>query len=144
MASIGEQILERALAAITASGMAAGSVFRSREIGLPRSAAPAINIKPKDEPVTRQGQFTDQNALEVDFEIYTRGDPWDTLADPLYTQLQQVLTSDVQLLALCSEVRRLRRGFEGQEADFTAGILTVTYRFTFLTSATDVSVGPRP
>ncbi len=144
MPSIGEQILARACAALLNATPAGANVFRSREIGLTRAQAPAIVLRPKDEPSSRMGQFTDQGGLELDAEIFARGDPWDQLADAVYVPMHQVLTTDAQLLALCSDVRRIHRSFEGQEADLTAGTLTVSYRFIFLTSATDVSVGPKP
>lgn len=145
MASIGEQILARAQAALIAAATPAGSeVHRSWEIGVTRSNAPTIAIKPKDEPSNRQGQFTDQAGLEVDFEIFARGEPWDTQADSVYVPMHRVLTTDAALAALCSDVRRMHRSFEGAEADLTAGVLTVSYRFIFLTSATDASAGPKP
>ncbi len=144
MPSIGEQLLARALVALTGATPAGANVFRTREIGLTRAEAPAIVIVPKDEPSARMGQFTDKSELEVEFQIFSRGDPWDSLADAVYVPLHAVVMTDAALRALCSDVRRLQRGFEGQEADRTAGTLTVTYRFTFLTAATDVSVGPKP
>ena len=144
MPSIGEQILVRAQLALAGATSAGTNVFRSREIGLTRGQAPAIVIVPKDEPSTRMGQFTDKSELDVEFQIFSRGDPWDSLADAVYVPVHAVVTTDAALLALCTDVRRIQRRFEGQEADLTAGTLTVTYRFTFLTAATDVSVGPKP
>ena len=145
MASLGEQILARAAAALVAAATPAGvNVFRSMEMGLTRADAPTITVRPKDEPSDNLGQFTDKAVLEVDFEIYARGEPWETQADSVYVPLHRVLTTDAQLQALTSNIRRVHRSFEGQEADLTAGMLTVTYRFTYLSCATDVSVGPKP
>ena len=145
MPSIGEQILARAQAVLVAAATPAGErVFRTWEIGLTRAEAPSITVRPKDEPSQAFGQFTDRSDLEVEFEIYARGEPWDTQADTVYVPLHTVITTDAQLKSLCSDIRRIHRSFEGQEADLTAGMLTVTYRFVFLSCATDVSVGPKP
>ena len=71
---------------------------------------------------------TDKNLLDVDIEIFTRGDPWDSLADPIDTAAHTVLMTNATLQALIIDIRRISEAFEGQEADRTAGTLTVRYR----------------
>jgi hypothetical protein len=156
-ASIGERLLARAQVALLATNAtpAGSNVFRAREIGITRGVSPGIVIAAKDEPADRFGDDADRNELEADFQIFARevlGDAsksitaqsWETVADAVYVPLHAILTTDTQLLALCSRVRRIERTFEGEEADLTAGVLTVKYHFTFLTAATDVTVGPKP
>ncbi len=46
---------------------------------------------------------------------------------------------DAQLAALIGDLRRVSETFEAQEADRTAGTLTVRYRTVFLTRANDIS-----
>jgi hypothetical protein len=156
MASIGEQILARAQAALLAASTPAGqNVFRSREIGITRGISPAIVIAAEDEPAEPFGDDADKNMLEAQLQIFARevladsstntaAQPWETVADSVYVPMHAILTTDSQILALCARVRRIERSFGGEEADLTAGVLTVKYRFTFLTAATDVTVGPKP
>jgi hypothetical protein len=101
-ASIGEQILARAAAALTGSTPAGARVFRDREIGLTRGDTPAIVISAKDEPAEPFGDFVDHNALEAEFQVYARGEPWETVADSVYAPMHAIVTTDAQLLALCS------------------------------------------
>jgi hypothetical protein len=68
-------------------------------------------------------------------EIFVRGDPWDSLADPVDVAAHAALMGDAQLPTIVSDLRRIGEAFEAQEADRTAGTLTVRYRATFLTQA---------
>jgi hypothetical protein len=101
------------------------------------------------------GDFTDRNMLEAEFQIFAR----EVLADSSEHRCA-ALGDGGRRRSMCRCTRSspttrscwpcapgcavIERTFEGQEADLTAGVLTVKYRFTFLTAATDVTVGPKP
>lgn len=93
---------------------------------------------PRGNNLGRVATNVDQNQFDMAIEIFTRGDPWDSLADPVDQAAHALLMADVQLNALASDIRRISEVFESQEADRTAGVLTVHYRVTFLTAAGDI------
>lgn len=137
--SIREQILARLNVALTAASPGGAQVFRSREVSITRAISPALVIMPQDNPINRQATMADKNQLEVALEIFVRGDPWDSLADAVDVPMHAIVMNDAQLLALVASVRRIGESFNGQEADRTAGTLTVRYLFTFLTNAADIT-----
>jgi len=137
--SIREQILTRLNAALSAAPPGGAQVFRSREVSITRATSPALVIMPQDNPINRQATMADKNQLEVALEIFVRGDPWDSLADAVDVPMHAIVMNDAQLLALVASVRRIGESFNGQEADRTAGTLTVRYLFTFLTNAADIT-----
>lgn len=137
--SLREQALVRIAAALTAASPGAAQVFRSREVSITRNVSPAIVIVPKTNPIDRMAAAVDKHHFEVALEIFTRGDPWDSIADPVDVAAHAVMMTDSQLWSLVSDVRRVGEEFEGQEADRTAGTLTVRYRLTFLANAADIS-----
>jgi hypothetical protein len=141
MASLREQILDRIKVALAAAAPGGATVFRSREVSITRAQAPAIVLMPKDNNLTRLSTGLDKNQFDLELEIFTRGDPWDQLADPIDLAAHTVLMGDAPLAALCSDVRRVAETFEAQEADRTSGTLSVRYRVTYLTQAGDISRG---
>ena len=142
MASIREQILSTIKTVLTNAAPGNASVFRSRETSITRAVSPALVIMPGDNSLSRMATGMDKNQLDVDIEIFTRGDPWDALADPIDTAAHATLMSSPALLALVADIRRISEAFEGQEANRTAGTLTVRYRLTYLTRATDITLAP--
>lgn len=139
MSSLREQILSRVQAALLNATPAAASVLRAREISLTRNIVPAIVLMAGTNDVTRMATQVDKNAFTLKAEIFVRGDVWETLADAIDVPMHQILMTDSQLAALISDIRRTGEEFEGQEADRTAGLLTVSYRVTWLSQAADIS-----
>lgn len=138
MASLREQLLARVAALLSADPTVAGLVqlvSRSREVSITRSKSPAIVVMPDTGEATRLATQVDKNHLTFAIEIFVRGDPWDSLADPVDVAAHQALMADAQLATIASDIRRIGEAFEAQEADRTAGTLTVRYRATFLTQA---------
>jgi hypothetical protein len=140
MSSLREQILATMKTVLTAAAPGGATVFRSRETSITRAVVPALVIMPADNALSRMATNADKNQFEVDIEIFTRGDPWDSLADPIDIAAHTTLMTNATLQALITDIRRISETFEGQEADKTAGTLTVRYRITFLTRATDIAV----
>lgn len=134
-ASLREQILARITAALVAAAPGGATVYRDREVSLTRATSPAIVLMPQGNAPTRVATGVDKNQFDIALEIFVRGDPWTSLADPIDVAAHTVLMTDPTLWALVSDVRRGDESFEGQEADRTAGTLTVRYRITFQTAA---------
>jgi hypothetical protein len=137
--SLREQLLARVQAVLAADAavLAAGVqlVSRSREVSITRAKTPAIVVMPDNGETTRLAVQADKHMLVFALEIFVRGDPWDSLADPIDVAAHAALMGDAQLPTIVSDVRRIGEAFESQEADRTAGTLTVRYRATFLTQA---------
>lgn len=151
MASLREQVLARTQAAMQAaaplgsgdplSTVQAASVFRARETGITRSVSPAIVVMPGATDTERRATNADRHAFEFAVEIFVRGDPWSSLADPIDVAAHAAIYADFlssgagALGSIVSDLRRIGEEFESQEADRTAGTLTVRYRAVFLTQA---------
>lgn len=112
---------------------------RSREISITRAQAPSVVIMPHNNSLNAQSTELDKNSFDMVLEIFVRGDPWDSLADPIDQAAHAVLMADAPLAAMVSTIRRTSEAFESQEADQTAGVLSVHYNIVFLTRATDIS-----
>jgi hypothetical protein len=137
--SIREQILDRLRVALIGNTPAGANVFRSREVSITKAQTPAVVIMPQNNPLNRVATMADRNQLEVAIEIFTRGDAWDSLADPVDVATQAVIMNDQTIASLASQVRRIGENFASQEADRTAGTLTVLYQFIYLTHPADIS-----
>lgn len=142
MASLREQLLARVQGALQAAaplggdgGVLATSVFRMREASITRDLTPAIVVQPVQADFSRYSAGVDKVQLEFAIEIFVRGDPWVSLADPIDVAAHAALMSDQPLASMIADLRRIGEGFEAQEADRTAGTLTVNYRAVFLTQA---------
>lgn len=137
--SIREQILVRMQAALFGNTGAGANVFRSREISITRDICPAIVLMPEAESDGAFGEQVDRHDLMVSVEIFTRGDPWDSLADPVATDAHKSLMRDAPLQALITRMRKVSSAWEGEEADKTAGVLTMRYRIEYLSKSSDIS-----
>ena len=142
MATVRELITARTAACLVGATPAGANVFRSRETAITRALTPAIVIMPVDEDVRRMGSFTDVHVLTLAIEIFTRGDPWDSIADATAEAAHRVLVNDPVILSYQADVRKIATAYESQEADRTAGVLTSTYAITYLAKASDVAAGP--
>lgn len=139
MSSLREQALSRIAAALLAAAPGGAVVFRDRETSITRSQSPAIVVMPKSNGLTRTASAVDKNQFELNLEIFVRGDPWSSLADPIDLAAHAVLMTDASLWTLVSDVRRISENFDSLEADRTSGTLTVCYRLTFQTNALDIT-----
>jgi hypothetical protein len=138
MATLHEQILARLLVIASAvPGVLLAE--RSRRTGVDRDQTPAILIRPDQEDDERFGDLADRHQLGVQLIVMTRGEPWDTVADPIVDALHKAVMKDTALKALSLDVRRAAREPEDTNADATAGQYTLRYRVTYLTRADDLS-----
>ena len=148
MSSIRDQILSRA--ATVLAGVSGAQIYRSRETSITRAVSPAITILFGSEQDKRMGAATDAHELRIVVAIFVRGDPWDSLADPVALQAHSLLMADALpgsaggLAGLGVDLRKVSTETEAEEADRTAGTLVVTYHATYLTSAFDMSRLPAP
>ncbi|MEY8688327.1 MAG: hypothetical protein AB9M53_00425 [Leptothrix sp. (in: b-proteobacteria)] len=142
MATLREQILARALVALTGTTPAGANVFRSREASITRAMTPAIVLMPQGEQDDRYGQSTDHHQFTIEVAIFSRGDPWDQIADGVAEAVHRVLIADAGLQALATDVRKVSTSYESEEADRTAGTLGSVYRITYLSKSSDIAAAP--
>lgn len=133
MSSIREQIVARMAAALAALVVNAVTVpvVRSREQAFARGELPAVVVKPADEETQAIAETLEVSRFNVHVEVIVRGDPWDSLADPIVVAAHALLLGDAPLAALCSKLRRTTAKWEAHEADQTAGVLTQTYHLIY-------------
>lgn len=139
MDSIRERVMARIVLVLQGNTDAGVNVTRSREVSITRAQAPAIVVMPGSNSLQRLATQVDRNHFTVKVEIFTRGDPWDSLAAAVDKTVHSLLMQDALLAALISDLRRTNEDFESMEADRTAGTLTLTYVATWLASAADIS-----
>lgn len=138
--SLREQLLQRVLSVLQGAATGAASISRSREISITRTQSPAIVIMPAATDTRDMDDKADRHAHEFAVEIFVRGDPWDSLADPVDVLAHAALAADAlstnagALGTFLARLDRVGEAFDGQEADRTAGTLTVRYRATYLAS----------
>lgn len=134
MPSRREQILARVEAVLTAAAIGS-SVTRSRERPITREESPVTTVMAGGNELKELAGQLDVNRFEFVLEHFVRGDPWDQLADPIDVAAHAALNADAQLAGMVANLRRVSEDFEAQDADGTAGTLTVRYRCTFTTHA---------
>lgn len=142
MTTLREQITARVATVLGNATPAGANVFRSREASITRGMTPAIVVMPDNERDTRMGGGTDRHELTLALEIFTRGDPWDTLADATAEAAHKVMTTDATIAALALDVRKVSTDYESQEADRTAGTLSARYLITYLSRSSDLAAQP--
>lgn len=133
MSSLREQVLARVVQVLQ-NASTGSSVFRDREVSITRATSPATVVIPKGNEVSKMATDVHRNLFEFALEHFVRGDPWSQLADPVDVASHAALMGDATLAGLVADLQRVSEEFEAQEADRTAGTLTVRYRGTFLTS----------
>lgn len=149
MSSLREAVTARFATLLTGTTDAGANVFRSRAQAISRAAAPAIIVKPGNERSAVHTVNADSNDFEVVLEIVTRGDPADQLADPIAVAAHQLVRADLiagqrngtagTLGVLCDDIRRTQADWQYDDADDTAGVLTVRYSCRHLTDVDDIT-----
>lgn len=133
MSSLREQIVARVVQVLQAAATGA-NVYRSRETGITRASAPATVVMPSGTEISKYASEVSKHVFEFSLEHFVRGDPWDQLADPIDIASHAAVMGDATLATLLADLQRVSEEFDAQEADRTAGTLTVRYRGIFLTS----------
>lgn len=142
MASLREQIVARIVAVLLNATPAGANVYRSREVAITKGLTPAIVVMPDGEDSQRMGSSAERHELTVIVAIFVRGDPWDQLADPVAVAVHQVLMARGAMGDITADVFKTGAGYEGEEADRTAGTLSTRYRITYLTRPGDMTTAP--
>lgn len=130
-ASVIEQILARAQAALVAVGAtAAGArVYRGRTDAFADDEHPALNLRRTNSdhvPLGANGSSI-LAAWDVDCHVDGSAD-WETAADALHMQVHGVLTADAALALLGRGLRCTGTDAEGDRADRVVGKLTARYQ----------------
>ena len=128
----------------TSVGPPVPATYRSRKTGVTKAESPVIIVAPVNEPVERIAQAGDRRDLEVEVQLVVRGDPWDSIADPWAVSIHGAIFSDATLLAMVSNVRATDTLWTDEEADRTAGVLSMRFRFTYLASANSIAAPAFP
>lgn len=137
--SIREQILRGIVQTLTTAAPGNASVARSYKQLITRSQVPTIVVTPAEELTKPQADNVDNNDLVVDVEIAVRGDPYDLLIDTVAVPAHAALMTWAASSPLFSFFRRIASTWQAQEADLTAGMLTMKYRVVYLCDANDIS-----
>ena len=140
--SLREQILARCAVVLTGATPAGTNVFRARETSITRAVSPAICVLYGGSQGVERNGGIDAHHITIEVAIFVRGDPWDSLADAIDVPAHAALLADPGLQALGCQLLREGDQPEAQEADRTAGTLTVNYRASFRTRAADISAAP--
>lgn len=140
MNSIADRIVAAIVLALSAVVGVDGRVFRSRELAILRGETPCIVVLLGGESSTAFGEDVDDNRLTVDIEISTRGDPYDQIADPIVVDAHRLLRTDPGLWDIVTAVRRKERTWAAEEADATAGCVTMKYELRYLSAANDLTM----
>lgn len=139
MNSIADQIVAAIVLALAPVAGVDGRVFRSRELAIQRGETPCIVVLLGGEASTAFGEDVDDNRLTVDIKISTRGDPYDQLADPVVVDSHRLMRTDAGLRSIVTAVRRKERTWAAEEADSTAGCVTMKYELRYLSAANDLT-----
>lgn len=140
MTTIVEQIMVALVAALTNATDAADRVYRSRVVAITRGETPCIAVAPHVEESTVFGQDIDNNVLDIEVEVFVRGDPYDETADPVVGQVHRSLTNDPGVKSLVTEIRKKSKAWQALEGDETAGVVATVYQVRYLSLASDISV----
>lgn len=142
MDALREQILARAAAVLIGTTPAGPNVFRSREVSISREQTPAITVLFDGEQSEPMGDAATRHTMTMLTAVFVRGDPWDSIAATVDVAMHRTLLADQQLAQLVTRIVRSSADPEAEEADKTAGTLSVRFRVTFITRAGDISLAP--
>lgn len=122
------------------------NVERARADPLSFDETPWINIERGDEESRRHGESADDNEMLVDVEIAVRADQtvrvWETKADALAVQAHRLLLAYSKWPSPVARIRKIASKPLRDEADGTAGKLTLTYAVRYLSSAFELDRAP--
>ncbi|MFA6015894.1 MAG: hypothetical protein WC742_12590 [Gallionellaceae bacterium] len=139
-ASIIEQILARATAALTSTTAAQANVFRGRSDALADDEIPGLNIRRAPHNEDAFGQ--NASRINIDFEVehfVADSANWETDVDALHMQVHAVLAADAQLAALGRGLRCTGTDPQSDSADRVIGKLTAQYRMQVLVRPGDLT-----
>lgn len=140
MSSVREQIL---IALATKLAAVSGvTVYRSRQSAIARIEGSAILIQPKHEPVEKRASNPGGLVLRdmtIDVSVIVRGDPADSIADPIIVSTHAIVMADPTLGGLCSQVIEHSTEWMFDEADLTAAEVIIAYQIRYQTSANDLT-----
>lgn len=128
-ASVIEQIIARAAAALTGTTDAQANVFRGRADALADDEIPGLNLRRSPHGEDAIGENAARLFVDFDVEHYVDDSAdWETAADALHMQVHGVLAADAQLAALGRGLRCTGTDPQGDSADRVVGKLTARYR----------------
>ena len=140
MSSVREKILQ-ALAANLAS-VPNATVYRSRQTAVARSEGNAILLEPENEQVEKRasnpGGLVIRN-LMVDLSVLARGDPADSIADPIITAAHALIMADPTLGNLCAQIIEYSTEWKFDPADLTAVEALIRYQIRYATTMNDLT-----
>lgn len=139
-ASIIEQILAHAAAALDGTTAAGANVFRGRVDALAAEDIPGINIRRVPHGEEALAQTAQRLVVEFDVECFVDDSAdWETAADALHMQAHAVLAADAQIAALGKGLRCTGTDPQGDSADRVIGKLTAHYRIQALVRPGDLT-----
>lgn len=136
-ASVAEQILARAYAALLAANVAGSNVFRNRNDPLGEDEMPGIKVVRGPLDASMHARNVDRNRFEFSIVHLVSGADVETTADALHVASHQVLLADVPLSSLGAGLSCIGVEPTPDEADIDVYRLTARYQIQFLTRPGD-------
>jgi hypothetical protein len=126
------QILDRLDAILRANVLPGTQVFRDRMDPQSRDETPSINVIARDDNAAPYSAEFDRHEAIVELRIEVRDAVPTPLVEAQHAAVHTTIVRDTVLLGLCVSVRHLGATYDRAEADLTALVKVVQYRFTFL------------
>jgi len=139
-ASVIEQILARAKAALSGATSAGASVFRGRADAINEDELPAVNVRRGGSAEEALG--TNGARITVAFDVEHHVDDsadWETEADALHMEVHAVLGADAQLASLGRGLRCTGTDAQGEGADRVIGRLIAHYQMQIFVRPGDLT-----
>jgi len=134
---------ENILAALQAKFDKLGSgvtSWRSREAALARAEGPAIITHPEEESAELLANGMVRRDFGVVVTVIARGQIPDKVADGVVERMHNTLTADQTLGGLCARIVEESTKWDFENADMSACIVEVRYRFRYITPATSLAI----
>jgi hypothetical protein len=103
-----------------------------------RDEMPYVLVTPESEETQRHDSVYDMTTLIVDVEIGVRASSWKSAADAYADAINVLLMADATLKTLMVRLRRHGKKWDANEADMTAGTLTLSYDVMYLSLITQI------
>lgn len=131
MATRTEQVLQRVHAVLMGATTAGSSVHRGMADALGLDDLPGIVVRRKATSLEPLGNGVDVISVDFDVDLEVRGTNWETTADALHEQVDELLQQDAQLAELLAGLVCISTQADSESGDGTAGRITATYRGRF-------------
>lgn len=132
MTTIVAQILDRLDVVLKAHVLGGTNVYRDRVDPISRDECPCVNVLADADPSEPFSDNDDRHELLVDIKFHVRDAVPTPVAEAQHLAVHAAIVTDATLKTLAVSVRSLGGRYERDEADVTALVKSVQYRFIYL------------